>query len=106
MMLLKGLCMGYLFINPLDELKYIYIVLYFHFAIICLNHVQFSCSVMSDSLQPHEPLHARPPCLSPTLRGLPKLMSIESVMPSNHLILCCPLLLLPTMFPNIRVFLQ
>ena len=35
---------------------------------------------------------------------LPKLMSIESVMPSNHLILCRPLLLLPSIFPNIRVF--
>ena len=34
----------------------------------------------------------------------PKPMSIESVMPSNHLILCCPLLLLPSIFPNIRVF--
>ena len=33
-----------------------------------------------------------------------KLMSIESVMPSNHLILCCPLLFLPSIFPNIRVF--
>ena len=33
-----------------------------------------------------------------------KLMSIESVMPSNHLILCCPLLLLPSVFPSIRVF--
>ena len=36
--------------------------------------------------------------------SLPKLMSIESVMPSNHLILCQPLLLLPSTFPNIRVF--
>ena len=36
--------------------------------------------------------------------SLPKLMSIESVMPSNHLILCCPLLLLPSIFPNISVF--
>ena len=36
--------------------------------------------------------------------SLLKLMSIESVMPSNHLILCCPLLLLPSIFPNIRVF--
>ena len=33
-----------------------------------------------------------------------KPMSIESVMPSNHLILCCPLLLLPSIFPSIRVF--
>ena len=37
-------------------------------------------------------------------RSPPKLMSIESVMPSNHLILCRPLLLLPSIFPNIRVF--
>ena len=37
-------------------------------------------------------------------RGLPKLMSIESVMPSNHLIFCHPLLLLPSIFPSIRVF--
>ena len=36
-------------------------------------------------------------------RSLLKLMSIESVMPSNHLILCCPLLLLPSIFPSIRV---
>ena len=36
--------------------------------------------------------------------SLLKLMSIESVMPFNHLILCCPLLLLPSIFPNIRVF--
>ena len=34
----------------------------------------------------------------------PKLMSIELVMPPNHLILCCPPLLLPSIFPNIRVF--
>ena len=37
-------------------------------------------------------------------QSLPKLMSIESVMPSNHVILCRPLLLLPSIFPNIRVF--
>ena len=37
-------------------------------------------------------------------RSLPKLMSIESVMPSNHLILCRPLLLLPSIFPSIWVF--
>ena len=36
--------------------------------------------------------------------SLLKLMSIESVMPSNHLILCCPLLLLPSIFPSNRVF--
>ena len=37
-------------------------------------------------------------------RSPPKPMSIESVMPSNHLILCCPLLLLPSIFPSIKVF--
>ena len=37
-------------------------------------------------------------------QGLLKFMSIESVMPSNHLILCCPLLLPPSIFPSIRVF--
>ena len=37
-------------------------------------------------------------------QSLPKLMSIQSVMPSNHLIVCCPLLLLPSIFPSIRVF--
>ena len=37
-------------------------------------------------------------------RGLLKLMTIESVMPSNQVILCCPLLLLPSIFPSIRVF--
>ena len=48
---------------------------------------------------------ARQASLSFTIsRTLFKLMSIESVMPSNHLILCCPLLLLPSIFPSIRVF--
>ena len=54
---------------------------------------------MSDSLQPHELQHTRPPCPSPT-----RLMPIESVMPSNHFILRCPLLLLPSIFLSIRVF--
>ena len=44
-----------------------------------------------------------PPCSSPT-PGVHPPMSIESVMPSNHLILCHPLLLLPSIFPSIRVF--
>ena len=48
---------------------------------------------------------ARPASLSITSsRSLLKLMSIESVMPSNHLILCHPLLLLPSIFPSISVF--
>ena len=39
-----------------------------------------------------------------SFQSLPRLMSIESVMPSNHLILCCPLLFPPSVFPSIRVF--
>ena len=66
--------------------------------------VQFSCSVMSNSLQPHEPQHTRVPCLITNSQSPPKPVSIELVMPSNHLILCHPLLLLPSMFPSIRVF--
>ena len=65
--------------------------------------VQFSRSVMSDSLQPHESQHARPPCPSPTPR-VHSDSSIESVMPSSHLIICRPLLLLPPILPSIRVF--
>ena len=59
---------------------------------------------MSKFLQPHGLQHARPPCPSPTPGGYSNSMSTESVMPSNHLILCRPLLLLPSMFPSIRVF--
>ena len=58
---------------------------------------------MSDSLRPRESQHARPHCPTPTPGAYP-LMSIELVMLSNHLILCRPLLLLPSVFPNIRVF--
>ena len=65
--------------------------------------LSFSHSVMSDSLRPHGLQHASLPCVSISRSSL-KLMSIESVMPSNHLIHCHPLLLLPSIFPSIRVF--
>ena len=67
------------------------------------SSVQFNLSVLStlcspmDCSTPGLPVHHQ-------LQSLLKLMSIASVMPSNHLILCCPLLLLPSIFPNIRVF--
>ena len=68
-----------------------------------LNTVQFSCSVMSNSATPWTA--ACQASLSITNSwSLLKLMSIESVMPSNHLILCCPLLLLPSILTSIRVF--
>ena len=58
-----------------------------------LSSVQFSCSVVSDSLWPHGLQHTRPPCPSPTPE-----------VHSSRLILCCPLLLLPPIPPSIRVF--
>ena len=61
-------------------------------ALLCLTF----CNPMEYST-PGLPVHHQ-------LQSLPKLMFIELVMPSNHLILCCPLLLLPSIFPSIRVF--
>ena len=66
--------------------------------------VQSSHSVMSDSLQPYGWQHARPPCPSPSPGVYLNSLPIKSVMPSNHLILCCPLLLLPSIIPSIWVF--
>ena len=57
----------------------------------------FSCSVMSESFARQA---SQPFTIS---RSLLKLISTESVLPSNHLILCYPLLLLPSIFPSIRV---
>ena len=65
--------------------------------------LHFSHLVMSVNLRPHEPRHARPLSFTNS-RSLPKLMTIKSVMPSNDLILYCSLLLLPSIFSNIKVF--
>ena len=83
-------------------------VVYVDWSVVCstllsgLHFSQFGHSVMSDSLQPHGLKHARLPC--PLSTPLHKLIPIKSVMPSNHLILCHPLLLPPSIFPSIRVF--
>ena len=64
------------------------------------------CSVAKSCLTPGDPMDAAcQPSLSSTIswRFL-MFMSIESLVPSNHLILCCPLLLLPSIFPSIRIF--
>ena len=75
-----------------------------------LNTTNCFCSVVVVQLLSHVQLFATPQTaarqasLSFTIfQSLLKLMSIESVMPSNHLVLCCPLLLLPSIFPSIRV---
>ena len=66
------------------------------------HHFQFSqwCSILCD---PWTTAHQASLSISNS-QSLFKLISIESVMPSNHLILCHPLLLLPSIFPSIRVF--
>ena len=65
--------------------------------------VQVSHSVFSHSVI-HELQHARLPCPSPTSGACSNSCSIYLVMPSNHLILCHPLLFLHSVFPSIRVF--
>ena len=71
------------------------------------NNTQQRCpcwSVVSHSLWPHGLQHCQVSLSFTNSQSLLKFMSIESVMPSNHLILCRPLLLLPSIFPSIRVF--
>ena len=63
--------------------------------VLCYISVQF---------RPHESQHARPPCSITNSRSSLRLTSIESVIPSSHLILCRPLLLLPSILPRTRVF--
>ena len=70
---------------------------------VIISSVQFSCSVVSDFLTPWAA--ARQDSLTITNSwSLLKLTSIESVMPSNLLVLCRTLLLLPSILPSIRVF--
>ena len=64
----------------------------------------FSHSAVSNSLRPHELQHARLPCPSPSPGAYSNSYPLNPVMPSNHLILCHPLLLLPSILPGIRVF--
>ena len=67
---------------------------------------KLDCSIAQSCPTLHDPVDYRMPGF-PVLtisQNLLKFMSIESVIPSNHLILCCPLLLLPSVFSSIRVF--
>ena len=81
--------------NYAQALSYLYFVLVFVF-VQSLSRVQLFCDLMDCSM-PGLPVHHQVPELA-------QLMSIESVMPSNCLILCRPLLFLPSIFPSIRVF--
>ena len=64
----------------------------------------FSHSVVSDSLGPHGLQHVRLPCPSPSPGACSNSSPLSRVMPSNYLILCRPLLLLPSVFSSLRVF--
>ena len=68
-----------------------------------MDSAQFSCSVVSDSVTPWTAARQASLSISNSW-SLLKLTSIELVMPSNHLILCCPLLLLPPIPHSIKVF--
>ena len=71
--------------------------------LILFNSVHFSHLVVSDSATPWTTAHQASLFITNSCSFL-KLISIESVMPSNHLILCHPLFLLPSIFPRIMVF--
>ena len=66
--------------------------------------VQFSCSVVSDSLWPPQTAARQASLSIANSQNLLKLMSIKNVIPSNHFVLCHPILRMPSMFPSIRVF--
>ena len=67
------------------------------------SSVQFSCSIMTNFVTPWTAAHQASQSVTNT-QTLQKLISIESVMPSTHFILCHPVFLLPSIFPSIRVF--
>ena len=90
-------CKLYCFVNKTDRRRPFHKLSFF-------SSVQFSRLVVSNSLQPHGLQHTRPPCPFPNSQSLLKFMSIELLMPPNHLILCHPLLLPPSILPSIRVF--
>ena len=69
-----------------------------------INTDQFSCSIVFQLFTTLQTTACQASLSITNCQSLLKLMSIESVMPSNHLILCHPLLLLPSTFPSIRVF--
>ena len=80
--------------------KYIRII---HLSFIQPKKILFTRLVMADSATPWTAARQASQSFT-TSRSLLKLRSTESVMPSNHLILCCPLLLLSSIFPSIKVF--
>ena len=89
--------------QPRDQTPVSYVSCISSWVLYHFSSVQFSCSVVSNSLQPKESQHTNLP-VHHQLPEFTQLMSIELVMPSSHLILCHPLLLLPQIPPRIRDF--
>ena len=90
--------------------KFLYLYFFSSYLGVCPKNVKFSWDQFSSVAQlyqlvatPWTAAHQASLCITNS-RSLFKLMSIELVMPSNHLILCRPLLLLPSIFPSIRIF--
>ena len=95
------MCWIVLLLSPIVWLEFIEMIIFFYFALFGVAVVfQALCLTLWDPMNGSMPgflvLHIS--------WSLFRLMSIESVMLSNHLILCCPLLLLPSVFPSIKVF--
>ena len=97
-LILSSVCSNLL--GPSNEFAFQLLHIFIFFIIYQFRSVAQSCPTLRDPMDCSTwgfPVHHQLP-------GLPKLMSIESVMPSNHLVHLCPLLLLPSIFPSIRVF--
>ena len=86
-----------------DKIEEIVLVVLNKLYVIHFSSVHFSHSVVSDCVAPWTAAHQTSLSITNS-QSLLKLTSIESVMPSNQLILCHPLLLLPSVFPSIKVF--
>ena len=82
--------------------------MYLHLELLSTQNIKhICCCLVTNSsliLQPHRLQHAKPYLSSTISQSLLKFMFIKSMMLSNHLILCCPLLLLPSVFPSIRIY--
>ena len=88
---------------PIGIHAFVHVIPFPELSILPLDSVQFSCSAVSNSATPWTATCQASLSITNS-QSLLKLMSVESVMPSSHLILCRPLLLLPPIPPSIRVF--
>jgi len=100
----KSFCSGFTLQTNFIQGQFAFYPFFFFFFTVEISQCSHSVAQSCLTLQPHESQHARPPCPFTNSRSSLRLTSIESVMPSSHLILCRPLLLQPPIPPSIRVF--